>query len=54
MVETGPTPAIHGVARWRPINLEQWLFEEYGLSIAKQTLSPEMRGLRLRKISARP
>nr|WP_181378273.1 IS630 family transposase [Pseudoroseomonas aestuarii] len=54
MVETGPTPAIHGVVRWRLIDLAQWLFEEYGLSIAKQTLSREMRALRLRKISARP
>jgi transposase len=54
IVETGPTPAIHGVVRWRLIDLAQWLFEEYGLSIAKQTLSREMRTLGLRKISARP
>ncbi len=54
MVETGPTPAIHGVVRWRLIDLAQWLFEEYGLSIAQQTLSREMRALRLRKISTRP
>jgi transposase len=54
MVETGPTPAIHGVVRWRLIDLAQGLFEEYGLSIAKQTLSREMRALGLRRISARP
>jgi transposase len=42
MVETGPTPAIHGVVRWRLIDLAQWLFEEYGLSIAKQTLIPSL------------
>lgn len=54
MVKTGPTPAIHGVFRWCLIDLAQWLFEEYGLSITKQTLSREMRALRLRNISARP
>jgi len=54
MVETGPMPAIHGVVRWRLIDLTQWLFEEYGLSITQPTLSREMRTLRLRKISARP
>jgi transposase len=27
IIETGPTPAIHGVVRWRIIDLCQWLFE---------------------------
>jgi transposase len=27
MVEDGPTPAIHGVVRWRIVDLCQWLFE---------------------------
>ncbi len=26
MVEEGPTPAIHGVVRWRLIDLAQWMF----------------------------
>jgi len=54
MAEAGPTAAIHGVVRWHLIDLAQWLFEEYSLSIAKPTLSREMRALRLRKISVRP
>ena len=28
MIEEGPTPAIHGVVRWRLIDLAQWIFEE--------------------------
>ena len=54
IVEAGPMPAIHGVVRWRLIDLAQWVFEEFRLSISKQTLSRELRALGLRKLSARP
>jgi transposase len=53
-VETGPIPAAHGVVRWRLIDLAQWIWDEYGLSITKQTLSRELRALGFRKLSARP
>src|SRR6516225_8590183 len=29
MVESGPIPAVHGVVRWRLIDLAQWIFEEF-------------------------
>ena len=54
MVEAGPIPAIHEVVRWRLIDLAQWLFDEYGLSVTKQILSRELRALGYRKLSARP
>jgi len=54
VVEDGPTPAIHGVVRWRLIDLAQWVFEEFRLSISKQTLSRELRAMCFRKLSARP
>jgi len=54
MVEAGPIPAIHEVVRWRLIDLAQWLFDEYGVSVTKQVLSRELRALRYRKLSARP
>jgi transposase len=54
MVEAGPTPAIHEVVRWRLIDLAQWVFDEYGLSVSKQILSRELRALGYRKLSARP
>ncbi len=54
VVEDGPIPAIHGVVRWRLIDLMAWVFEEFRVSISKQTLSRELRGLGLRKLSARP
>ncbi len=40
--------------RWRLIDLAQWVFEEFRLSIAVQTLSRELRKMGYRKLSARP
>ena len=54
MVESGPIPAVHGVVRWRLIDLAQWIFEEFRITIAKQTLSRELRAMGYRKLSARP
>jgi transposase len=54
IVETGPIPAAHGVVRWRLIDLVQWMWDEFALSISKQTLSRELRALGYRKLSARP
>ena len=54
VLESGPTPAIHGVVRWRLIDLCQWLWEEYRVTVAKQTMSREVRALGYRKLSARP
>ena len=53
-LDEGPIPAIHGVVRWRLVDLMQWLWEEFRLSISKQTLSREVRALGYRKLSARP
>jgi transposase len=54
IVERGPTPAIHGVVRWRITDLGQWLWEEFRVSVSPQTLSRVLRGMGLRKLSARP
>ena len=54
IVESGPIPAVHGVVRWRLIDLAQWLWEEFAISIAKQTMSRELRAMGFRKLSARP
>ena len=53
IVESGLIPAVHGVVRWRLVDLAQWVFEEFRISISKQTLSRELRALKLRKLSAR-
>jgi transposase len=53
-IESGPIPAIHSVVRWRLVDLCQWLWEEFQVSIARQTLSRELRSLGYRKLTARP
>ena len=54
MIESGPIPAVHGVVRWRLIDMAQWIFEEFRITVAKQTLSRELRAMGYRKLSARP
>jgi transposase len=54
MIKSGPIPAIHGVVRWRIVDLCQWIFEEFRVTIAKQTLSRELRAMGYRKLSACP
>ena len=52
MIESGPIPAVHSVVRWRLIDLAQWIFEEFRITIAKQTLRAARHGYH--KLSARP
>ena len=54
IVESGPITAVHGVVRWRVVDLRQWMFEEFRVSISKPTLSRELRAMGYRKLSARP
>ena len=54
IIESGPIPAVHGVARWRIIDLCQWIYEEFRVVVAKQTLSRELRAMGYCKLSARP
>src|SRR5215208_7643701 len=54
IVDQGPIPAIHGVVRWRLVDLIAWVWEEFRLTLSKQTLSRELRAMNYRKLSARP
>ncbi|MCO4091570.1 MAG: hypothetical protein HEQ34_06405 [Sphingorhabdus sp.] len=38
MLETGQTPASHGVVRWWLIDLAHWKRHAFGLSITQQAL----------------
>ena len=53
-IEAGPVPATDGVVRWRLIDLCRWLWDQFGVRIAKPTLSRELRAMGYRKLSARP
>src|SRR5687768_5757822 len=45
IVDQGPIPAIHGVVRWRLVDLVQWFWDEVRVTISKQTLSRELRAM---------
>jgi len=53
-IEDGPMPAVHGVVRWRVIDLCQWLWDAHAVRVSKQTLSRELRQMGFRRLSARP
>ena len=53
-IEDGPIPAVHGVVRWRVIELVQWLPHEFRAVVSTQTLSRELRAMGYRRLSARP
>jgi transposase len=54
IIESGPIPAVHGIVRWRVVDLCQWIFAEFRVVISRQTLSRELRAMGYRKLSARP
>ena len=54
IVEAGPQPWRDGVVRWRLIDLAQWLWEAFRVSVSVATVSRELRALGFRKLSARP
>jgi transposase len=54
MIETGPIPAVHGVVRWRLVDLAQWIWEEFKITLSETTLGRVLRQMGYRKLSARP
>ena len=53
-VEDGPKPYLDGVVRWRLVDLVQWVREEFGVSVSRQTLGRELRAMGFRRLTARP
>src|SRR5499425_1762011 len=49
MIESGPIPAVHGVVRWRLIDLAQWIFEEFRVHLAEiaATVAPAAHAILL-------
>ena len=54
IVEQGPIPAIHGVVRWRLVDLKQWIWDEFAIALDASTVSRELKALGFVKLSARP
>lgn len=53
-MESGPIPAIHGVVRWRLIDLARWLYDEFAISLDETTVGRELKKLGYVKLTARP
>jgi hypothetical protein len=51
--ESGPIPDIHGIVRSRIVDLCQWIWDEFGVTVARQTLRRELCAVGYRKLSAR-
>jgi transposase len=54
LIEEGPTPAIHGVVRWRACDLIMQLHEKFAISVSDDTIYRALKELGFSHVSARP
>jgi transposase len=54
LVRTGPDLAMHGVVRWRRIDLAQVIEQRYGVKLAERSVGDLLRRLGFRRMSVRP
>ena len=54
LVETGPDRAVHGVVRWRRIDLKHLIAERYGVAYHERTVGKILHRLGFSHISPRP
>lgn len=54
LVERGPIPAVDGVVRWRACDLQQWIQEEFAISVSDDTVYRMLKSLGYAHVSARP
>jgi transposase len=54
IVEIGPDRAVHGVVRWRRVDLQRLIAERFGVAYHERTVGKILHQLGFRHISARP
>lgn len=54
IVETGPDPAVDGVARWRRIDLQRVIEERFAVAYSERAITDLLRALSFSYISGRP
>ena len=54
LVETGPDRAVHGVVRWRRIDLQRVIVERFGIAYHERTVGKLLKALGFSHISGRP
>ncbi len=53
-VRQGPDLAVHGVVRWRRIDLARVIAAEFGVTLAERSVGDLLRRLGFRRLSVRP
>jgi transposase len=54
LVETAPDRAVHGVVRWRRIDLQRLILERFGVAYHERTVGKLLKALGFSHVSARP
>src|ERR1700757_3352263 len=54
LVEVGPDPAVHGVVRWRRVDLRDELQRRFGVALHERSVGKVLARLGYRKLSVRP
>lgn len=54
IVESGPAPEVHGIVRWRLVDLVEWLQRQFDVSLDETNVSRELKKAGYVKLSARP
>ena len=54
LVETGPDRAVHGVVRWRRIDLQRVILERFGIAYHERTIGKLLKALGFSHVSPRP
>jgi len=54
LVETGPDRAVHGVVRWRRVDLQRLIAERFGIDYHERTIGKLLKHLGFSHLSARP
>jgi transposase len=54
LVEAGPDPTVHGVVRWRRVDLRDELQRRFGVALHERSVGKVLAKLGYRKLSVRP
>ena len=54
LVETGPDRAVHGVVRWRRVDLQRVIADRFGVAYHERTVGKLLKALGFSHMSARP
>jgi len=54
LVDAGPDPAVHGVVRWRRVDLRDELQRRFGVALHERSVGKVLAKLGYRKLSVRP